>query len=353
MSSLATLFASLAISLGAPASGAPDGLGDAQLVGQRLVAGFEGTAPPRALVDRIRAGRLGGVILFDHNFGSRADARRLIARLQSIPRPRGLRSPLLIMVDQEGGLVKRLPGPPSMSAEEMGAAGRRTCRRQGAATGRMLARTGVNVDLAPVLDVARPGGAIDREQRAFGSTPGLVSRCGNAFAAALDRAGVAPTAKHFPGIGAARVNTDDAVQRIDLGRRQLRGFDERPYERFVGSGAPDRLVMISSAVYEAFSDRPAAMTRALATGELRRRLGFDGVSITDALETASTAAFGGPVRAARRAAAAGADLLLFAGFQTAVQAASALRSDLRSAGANARGRLEASVARILRLRGGL
>jgi beta-N-acetylhexosaminidase len=342
---------SIALSGAAPAEDAP--LGDAQLVGQRLVTGFEGRSPPSALVKRIRAGRLAGVILFSHNFGSHSQARRLIERLQSIPRPRGLRSPLLVMIDQEGGLVKRLPGPPSLSAEEMGAAGTSTCRRQGAATGHMLHRTGVNVDLAPVLDVARPGGAIDNEGRAFGVTPGVVSRCGNAFAGALDRAGVAPTAKHFPGLGAARVNTDDAVQRIDLGRAKLRRIDERPYERFVGDGAPDRLVMLSSAVYTAFSDRPASLTRALARRELRRRLGFDGVSITDALETASTAAFGGPVRAGRKAATAGADLLLYTDLATAAEAANALRADLRSAGDQARRRFEDSAARVVRLRRGL
>jgi beta-N-acetylhexosaminidase len=344
----ALVAASIALAGAAPAPGAQ--LGDAQLVGQRLVSGFEGQAPPRALVRRIRAGRIAGVILFSDNFDSRAGAKRLIARLQSIPRPPGLRNPLLVMIDQEGGLVKRLPGPPTLSAHEMGAAGKATCRRQGAATGRTLGRTGVNVDLAPVLDVARPGSAIGDEQRAFGQTPGQVSGCGGAFAAALERAGVAPTAKHFPGLGAARINTDAAVQRIDLGRTTLRRIDERAFARFVGSGGAERLVMLSSAVYTAFSERPASLTRALASQELRRRLGFDGVAITDALETASTAAFGGPVRAAREAAAAGADLLLFTDLATAADAANALRADLRSAGRSARERFEASVSRVLDLR---
>jgi beta-N-acetylhexosaminidase len=340
----------LAATLALAAPGPQATLGDAQLVGQRLVTGFDGEAPPASLVRRIRDGRLAGVILFADNFDSRADAERLVGRLESIPRPRALRSPLLIMIDQEGGLVKRLPGPPSLSAEQMGSAGPRTCRRQGAATGRMLDHTGVNVDLAPVLDVARPGGAIDREHRAFGRTPAAVSRCAAPFAGALSRNGVAPTAKHFPGLGAAAINTDEAVQSIDLSRRRLRGFDEQPYSSFIGDGGAGRLVMVSSAVYTAFSDRPASLTRALATRELRGRLGFDGVSITDALETASTAAFGGPVATARRAAAAGTDLLLFSDPATAADAGHAVRADLRRAGPNARRRFEDSVVRILRLR---
>ena len=327
-------------------------LGDAQLAGQRIVTGFEGRQAPDSLKERIRAGRLAGVILFSENFDTAEQARRLVADLQAIPRPHGLRSPLLVMIDQEGGQVKRLPGAPSRSAEEMGRAGRDACRGEGAATGRNLRGVGVNVDLAPVLDVARPGSAIEREDRAFGRKPQKVSGCANAFARGLDRERVAPTAKHFPGIGAASVNTDDAVQRIRLRRSKLRRTDERPYRRFVGKGAPGRLVMVSSAIYPAFSDRPASFARALATRELRGRLEFEGVSITDALNSASARAFGGPARVARLAADAGTDLLLFADFGSAKQAANALRDRLDHGGAN-RDRFKRSVGRVLHLRRGL
>ena len=336
--------ATLATSFAGAQPQAADELGDAQLVGQRIVAGFEGESVPAAVRRRIAAGRLGGVILFDSNFDSRSEARRLIDELQAIDRPRGLRDPLLVMVDQEGGLVKRLPGPPSMSAEEMGEAGRPTCRKQGAATGRMLARTGVNVDLAPVLDVARPGSVMDDENRSFGGDPGLVAVCGGAFASALERKGVSPTAKHFPGLGAAKLNTDSAVQRIGLSKSRLRRIDEAPYRRFAGGGARGRLVMLSSAIYTAFGDRPAVFDPGIVRGELRRRLGFRGVAITDALETASTAAFGGPTRAAKLAAKAGADLLLFASFDAAKHAAKALRPMAD------RHRFADSVERILELR---
>ncbi len=349
---LAELFAAVTLAASLAGGQPPaDNLGDAQLVGQRIVAGFEGEGVPGELRRRIAAGRLAGVILFDSNFDSRSEARQLIADLQAIDRPRGLRDPLLVMVDQEGGLVKRLPGPPSLSAEQMGAAGRSTCRKQGAATGRMLARTGVNVDLAPVLDVARAGSVMDDENRSFGRDPDLVAACGGAFGAALERNGVSPTAKHFPGLGPARLNTDAAVQRIDLRKSRLRRIDERPYRRFAAGGARDRLVMISSAVYPTFSDRPAAFSRSLATGELRDRLGFRGVSITDALETASTEAIGGPTRAAKLAARAGTDLLLFATLGAAKGAAKALRPMV--SGGRSRDRFLDSVARVRELRAGL
>jgi beta-N-acetylhexosaminidase len=167
------------------------------------------------------------------------------------------------------------------------------------------------------------------------------------FAVGLQGLGVAATAKHFPGLGAAAENTDFAVQRIDLPKRRLRAVDERPYRRFVAAGG--ELVMLSTAIYPAFSPKPAAFARPIATGELRRRIGFDGVSITDALESAAVRNFGGPAAAARAATAAGTDLLLFTDYRAGVAAERALVRLLRRT-PNARGAFEVSVDRILRLR---
>jgi beta-N-acetylhexosaminidase len=330
-------------------SAAVDRLTDAQLVGQRIVVGFSGERPSRDLERRIRRGRVGGVILFSDNVSSRGSVRRTTRRLRSIPQPDSIPGPLPVMVDQEGGLVKRLSGPPSLSAEQMGRAGAGTCRRQGAATGRSLDGMGVNVDLAPVLDVARRGSAMGREDRAFGSTRGAVARCGGAFAGALERPSVAVTAKHFPGIGAAPVNTDFEVQRIGISKRSLRRSDEVPFERFARGSAPRRLVMISSAIYPAFSSRPASFTRSIATKELRDRLGFDGVSVSDALDTASADRFGGTARVARQVAGAGTDMLLYTRPGDGARAARALVASIRR-GKLARSGFAASAERILTLR---
>jgi beta-N-acetylhexosaminidase len=252
-----------------------------RMAGERLVAGFDGRRPPRALKRMIRAGRLAGVILFSDNLRSRDHARGLIRRLQAIHRPRGLRDPMLMMVDQEGGLVKRLPGAPDASAQAMGRRGADYSRRQGARTARNLKGVGVNVDLAPVLDVGRPGSAIRAQHRSFGGRPRRVIRTGIRFATGMEARGVAATGKHFPGLGAAPESTDLAVQRIRLSRRELRRVDERPYRPFAASDGD--MVMISLAIYTHFSQKPAAFTKRIAIGELRSRLGFDGVSITDAL----------------------------------------------------------------------
>jgi beta-N-acetylhexosaminidase len=347
---ISAILAAVALMGGADApDGAAERLTDAQLAGQRIVVGFSGTRPSEDLERRIRRGRVAGVILFDDNVRSRSGVRRLARRLQSIPRPPALDAPLLVMTDQEGGLVKRLPGPPSLSAEQMARAGTPTCRRQGKATGRSLEGVGVNVNLAPVLDVARPGSAMARERRAFGASSGAVWRCGGAFAAGLERPGTAVTAKHFPGIGSARVNTDFEVQRLGISKGKLRRVDEEPFRRFARLGAKRRLVMISSAIYPAFSARPASFTRRLATKELRGRLGFDGVSISDALDTASARRFGGTAKVARAVAGAGTDLLLYTEPGDGARAARALRSSLRG-GEIARSNFVASADRVLKLR---
>jgi beta-N-acetylhexosaminidase len=318
-----------------------------QLAGQRIVAGLSGLAISAELEAAIRHGHLAGLVLFADNFPTRTAGRRLIARLQAIRRPPALRDPLLIMVDQEGGLVKRVGGAPKGSAAEMGARGAAFSREQGRRTAANLRQLGVTVDLAPVLDVARPGGTIAAAERGFGATAAAVKATAVPFAAGLQTGGVAATAKHFPGLGAAPQNTDFAVQRIDLPRRVLRTVDQAPYGAFVAAGGD--LVMLSTAIYPALSPDPAAFSRTVATGELRGRLGFEGVTVTDALDSVAAQAFGRPARSGVAAAAAGSDLLLFTAVAPAQQAWRALVTKLRT-GALDRAKFERAAQRVLDLR---
>jgi beta-N-acetylhexosaminidase len=333
--------------------GAPPGpsiaseLTPSRLAGQRIVVGFPGPRAPDAVKRMVREGRVAGVILFADNRPGRAAGRSLVDELQPIRRPPGLRDPLLVMVDQEGGLVKRLGGAPNLSASQMGARGAAASRAQGGATARNLRDLGVNVDLAPVLDVARPGGTIAETDRGFGSTAARVAETAVPFAEALQEGGVAATAKHFPGLGDARLNTDFAVERIGLSRSTLRRVDEAPYRRFIASGG--ELVMLSTAIYPAFSPLPAAFARPIATGELRSRLGFEGVSITDALESVAVRDFGGPAKAGVAGAKAGVDLLLFTDYRAGARAQRALSRAL-AAGSLDRAAAEESAGRVLRLR---
>ena len=236
----------------------------------------------------IREGRLAGVILFAENLPSRAAGRRLIAELQAIRRPPGLRDPLLVMVDQEGGLVKRLAGAPTASAARDGRPRRRLQPRARALAPRPTCATSASTSTwrrcstspAPAATSPRPNAASARP-------PARVAATAVPFATALQGGGVAATGKHFPGFGSARVNTDVAVQRIGLSKAELRRVDEAPYRRFVAAGG--EMVMLSTAIYPAFSPKPAAFAPPIATGELRQRLGFAGVSITDALDSVAVA----------------------------------------------------------------
>jgi beta-N-acetylhexosaminidase len=333
----------------ATAPPAPASLTTRQLAGQHLIYAYSGLRPPAALERRIGLGEAAGVILFNRNIASRAQLRAQVARLQAIPRPAGLRAPLLIMIDQEGGLVKRLAGAPRRSPAQLGRIGSAgVARSEGAATAANLRGAGVNVDLAPVLDVARPGSFQERLGRSYGRDPALVARLGTAFAGGLRAGRVAATAKHFPGIGVPRVDEDTVASRIGLSRESLRGIDEAPFVAAVHGGID--LVMLSTAVYPAFDSLPALYSRRVGTDELRGRLGFGGVAITDDLETASAAGYGTPQRRASTATRAGADLLLFAqSYANGARALEALVQDAR-AGRVSGAELRRSTGRVLALR---
>jgi beta-N-acetylhexosaminidase len=141
--------------------------------------------------------------------------------------------------------------------------------------------------------------------------PRVVTECGRAFIAAQQATGVAATAKHFPGLGAATAsqNTDEEPVTLDLSLRTLRHADERPYSSAIAAGV--RLVMVSWAIYPAFdAARPAGLSPVVVRRELRGRLGFRGVTITDALEAGALGPYGAVGQRGVLAAQAGMDLLL-------------------------------------------
>ena len=317
-----------------------------QAIGQRFVFPFAGTRPPRALKRRIARGEAAGVILFARNVAGPAQVRAAVRRLQAIARPAGLDAPLLVMIDQEGGAVRRLPGPPVAAAAQTATPD--AARANGRAAAALLRSAGVNVDLAPVVDVARPGGAMDREQRTYGSDAATVTQRAGAFAAGLRAGGVEPVLKHFPGFGAATINTDDGAARVDLPLATLRRIDGAPYRTL-----HPRAVMLSTAIYPQVDPRPAAFSRRWVTAELRDRLGFGGVTITDDLEAPAVAQFGEPAQLAFFAMRAGVDLPLFArSYAVAERAAEGLERAVRS-GAMPRADLDAGVRRVLAWRSAL
>lgn len=318
-----------------------------QLAGQRIIVGYPGRRLPAWLIARVRRGEVGGVIAFSRNVASRAALAAQMRRLQRAPRP--VTAPLLTMIDQEGGLVARLPGAPSGSPAQMGRRGAAHVRRQGRLTAANLRGAGMRVNLAPVVDLGRPGSHQARTGRAFARRPSAVAALGTAFARGLQEGGVAATLKHFPGLGAVGRDEDALIQRVGLSLAALRRADEVPFAAAVRAGT--RLVMTSTARYPALDGRRVALlSRRITTNELRGRLGFRGVAITDDLDVPAMRRLAGPGTLAVRASAAGNDLLLFAQDPERARRGLSAVVDAVRAGRLSRAELGASVQRVLALR---
>jgi beta-N-acetylhexosaminidase len=294
----------------------PGALTPAQLAGQRIIYSYTGLTPPQDLITRIENGEAAGVIFFGDNISSEAQIGSVITELRRANDQSLEQAPLLLMTDQEGGQVRRLPGAPTMSEKQIGAASNGTtlAAQAGTGAGQNLAGVGMNVNLAPVLDVYRTAGDFDDEYgRSYSQNPTTVANLGKAFVTAQQATGVAATVKHFPGLGAATAsqNTDAGPVTLNVSLANLRSIDEAPYPASIAAGV--KLVMVSWAVYPALdAGHPAGLSSAVVQGELRNRLGFQGVTITDALEAGALRNFGNDGQRGVAAALAGMDLLLCA-----------------------------------------
>ena len=305
----------------APPATAPPAVSSADL-GSLVISGIKGTRASTALKRRIRRGDVAGVIVMGVNVKSLGQVRSLTRSLRAAARAGG-QLPPLVMVDQEGGIVKRFAtAAPNRSARSMSRLSLKNIERIGAATASDLLDRGVNVDLAPVADVVTKRRNF-LGTRAFGGSPAEVAERACAFSAGLTGAGVASSLKHFPGLGAAAdVNTDDGGVRIAASREQLTaGWGA--YERC--GDAPLTTIMVSSAVYpRAYGSRQALINPAVYR-DLRAMT--DAVVVTDALNAVA-------VKRIRsldmRAIAAGADLLLHLDERSAARATTRLRAALRA-----------------------
>jgi beta-N-acetylhexosaminidase len=329
-----------------------------QLAGQRVISSYPGLTPPQSLFNDIAAGQTSGVIFFGENISSDAQIAGVIAQMRQAQAQSPIQVPLLLMTDQEGGQVRRLPGEPTLSEKQIGQSKDPVAAATSAGTGagQNLAGVGMNVNLAPVLDVYyKSGNFIDQFQRSYSNNPTVVQQCGQAFISAQQATGVAATAKHFPGLGSAtkNQNTDLGPVTLTASLTKLHNTDEVPYPAAVSSGV--KLVMLSWAIYPALDAHlPAGLSPTIIGQELRTRNGFTGVTITDALEAGAVNVFGATGQRAVTAAGAGMDLILCSArdISQAETATSALATALSN------GQLDptafnAAVNRISALRAGL
>ena len=285
-------------------------------LGSLLVSSFDGTALPDYMERRLQAGETVGAVLFAPNVSDAAGTRRLTAAIQ-----RAAGGDALVMTDQEGEAVRQLPFADTVDE---------------------LADAGVNVNLAPVADVAQTGSVM--AGRAFATdVPGNVVAASDE----LMDAGVMPTVKHFPGFGRATENTDDAPVTIDASRAELE-TDLEPFRAAIEADVP--LVMVSHALYPALDpEHIASQSPAVLQDLLRGELGFDGVVITDSLEAEAVLARSPVEVAAERSLAAGADLLLMTGRGSWIHVFPHLLRRARKSPA-LRARIAESAARVRRLR---
>lgn len=313
----------LCLALAAPSFAQETKAGLAEMAGQMLMVGFRGyDAPAKSRIARdIATGLVGGVVLFDYdvaldkperNVRDAAQLRGLAARLQAHAEggPR-----LFIAVDQEGGRVSRLKPAHGFaalpSAQELGAADDLwLTRKVGEAAGEMLAEVGINLNLAPVVDVnvnpANP--AIGKLGRSFGADPERVALQALSYMAGLHAKGVLTCLKHFPGHGSAWNDSHHGLPDVT---GQWTERELVPFATIIASGNAD--MVMTGHLFNSRWDKehPATLSGEVLSGLLRWELGWDGVIVTDDLQMRAVTDHYGLERTVELALLAGADILLF------------------------------------------
>ena len=310
----------------------------------RIIIGFEGPDPPDWLVRTPPELRPGGFILGVHwNVEGAEQVRRLTARLQALADPE---EPFLVTADEEGGQLAAFTGitTPFPGAMALGATRDAALAREvAAASGEELAALGVNVVLAPVVDVVTRPDNPSLGIRGFAEDPTLVADLGAAMIDGYRSAGIAATAKHFPGKGEAVVDPHHTLPVLDLDDDRLAGVEFAPFRAAARAGV-DLLMVGHYSVPVLTGDRvtPISTSPALRS-VVRDRIGFTGVVVSDALDMGAFTAGGTNADLVT----AGVDLLLCMLDRERAEGAAA------AIGASAHTDHAAAVARISRLRGRL
>ncbi|HUP71968.1 MAG TPA: glycoside hydrolase family 3 N-terminal domain-containing protein [Acidimicrobiales bacterium] len=305
---------------------------------------------PEDLLTRLRQGKAAGVLWYGQNLPDIATAATNAAAIQEAAAIAPDPAPAIVATDQEGGMVRRIPGPPVASAQTLGTQGVAAIHDQAAGAADALRQWGINVDLAPVADIGRSGSFLAAQQRSFGTDPTAVAADVVAFVRGLHDGRVAATLKHFPGLGAATINTDVAASIVDVPADVLRSTDLPPFAAGIGAGAD--LVMMSSAQYPSLDSVPAVVSRPIVRDLLRNQLRFDGVIVSDAFDTDAVAALGPIGNVAITSANAGVDLFISRQAAPCTQIQEALAAAITD-GRIPRADAEAAYARVMRLRRGL
>ena len=318
-----------------------------QKIGQMMMVGFDGSIAPPHILQWLADGRIGGVYLFARNIESPAQVKRLVESCRQ-----AAKHPILIGIDQEGGIVARLREGFSESPGAMAlAASRDPSLAEDIAymMGCELAALGINWNLAPVADLVYNKDNPSVSTRSCGADPHLVSKFVTAQIKGFQRAGLAATVKHFPGLGNTVIDTHDAIAKVEGSLDYLAEKDLIPFRKAIDDGVA--CVMLTHVMFEEFDDTyPATMSPRLVTGLLREELQYDGAVCTDCMEMKAITDAWSAGESAVLSVLAGVDLPLFshtrerqtAAYEAVLQAAESGRISVE--------RIDQSVERIQSLK---
>ena len=253
-----------------------------QSAGQRLMAGFDGiefNPELRFLIDTLK---VGGIIFFTRNLKNPEQIKGLCASIQGYARSCG-QPPLFIAIDQEGGRVARLKEPFTQFPGNSKMKGPEDAVYFAKTTAKEFLEVGINMNLAPVLDVAPEGINSIMAGRAFGPDPGWVSEQGKVVIEHLQAENIMAVAKHFPGIGRTVVDSHFELPDLDIDVDAMQGFDLFPFKTAISHDVAG--IMLSHIRYTGIDpDWPASLSKTIADDLLRKQMGYDGVVMTDDLD---------------------------------------------------------------------
>ena len=285
-----------------------------QRAGQAMAIAFHGSSVTSAVEDMIRTRGVGGVVLRAENAPNATALARICADLQRIAAEAKI-PPLFLALDQEGGSIVRIASGMTVFTSQMGLAATpdpaAAVQRAATITAGELRANGVNWNFAPVADVNNEPLNPIIGNRSYGSDPQRVSSLVAAAVRAYAAAGLLCCAKHFPGHGAATVDSHFALPIIDVDRARLDRVELPPFRAAIAAGVP--AIMLAHLIVPALDPTPslpASLSRRVTTDLLRRELGFAGLAVTDDLEMGALASIG-EAAAGERAIEAGADYVLF------------------------------------------
>lgn len=277
-------------------------------VGQMFMCGFMDTRPNDNILKLITDYNIGGVIYFRRNIGTPEDVYECSAGLQ-----RAAAEPLLIAIDQEGGMVVRIEDGITLMPGNMALGATRDpegVREAARISGSELRCLGINMNFAPCVDVNNNPANPVIGVRSYGESPELVGIMGAAAADGYQSAGVAATLKHFPGHGDTDTDSHLALPFIRHDRQRLEQIELAPFRHIIGTGVD--AIMTAHVVFPAYEEReiPATLSESILTGLLRKDMGYEGVIVTDCLEMNAISQTVGVGAGAVMAVQAGADLIL-------------------------------------------